>query len=75
MAKRMMMVLALGAAAALAAWALWGGFVAAGVLAVALVLGGMLIVLRRNQRDLHDLEAGRVPPEVNRALGDAPPPE
>ncbi|HEX6912197.1 MAG TPA: hypothetical protein VF142_17470 [Longimicrobium sp.] len=37
--------------------------------------GGLILVLRRNQRDLHDLQAGRVPPEVDRALGGAPPPE
>ena len=45
------------------------------MLSFAHVVGGLIVVLWRNQQDLHELEAGRVPPEVDRALGDAPPPE
>lgn len=75
MAAKMMVVLALSVVAGLIARAVWGGYAGAGTLAAVLVLGGLILVLRRNQQDLHDLEEGRVPPEVNRALGDAPPPE
>jgi hypothetical protein len=38
------------------------------------VVGAILVVLRRNQKDLHELEQGLVPDAVDEALGEPPPP-
>jgi hypothetical protein len=75
MAKTMLILVAVSVLAGLLARAVWGGYAGAGALAAVLVTGALAVVLRRNQEDLHELEAGRVPPEVDRALGHAPPPE
>jgi hypothetical protein len=63
MAMKMVIVLALGVVAGLLARAAWGGYAGAGAFAATLVVGGLVVVLRRNQRDLHEPLEGRVPPE------------
>ncbi len=73
MGRKALVVLAASLAAGLIARAAWGGFAGAGALAAVAVAGALWIVLRRNQKDLRELEAGRVPPEVDRALGEPPP--
>ena len=74
MAGKTVIVLVLAVLAGVLARAVWGGYAGAGAFAAVLVAGGLGIVLRRNHRDRAELAAGRVPPEVDRALGDAPPP-
>ena len=61
MTKAMLAVVALGVLLGLVATTIWGGRagVAAGVLAI--VLGAVILTLRRNQQDLREIEAGRDP--------------
>lgn len=74
MAKKLMIVLAaslvLGIVVALVA----GRTVGAGAFVAAAVIGAIVVVLRRNQQDLRELEAGRTIPAVEDALGEPPPP-
>lgn len=74
MAKRLMIVLAVSIAAGLLVAMAWGTYPGVGVFAAAALIGAVYVVLRRNQQDLHDLERGIVPPEVDDALGQPPPP-
>lgn len=74
MAKKLMMVLAVSLAIGLVVGFAAGRLAGVGAFTAAALIGVLVVVLRRNQQDLRDLEAGRVPPEVDDALGDAPPP-
>jgi hypothetical protein len=61
MTKAMLVVIVLGVALGFAASTIWGGLagVAAGVLVI--VLGAVVLTLRRNQADLREIEAGNDP--------------
>ena len=74
MANIVIVAVVLGAIAAYAAGSRWGMAtgVAAGVLVI--LVGLVVAVLRRNARDLEELEKGNVPDEVNDALGEDEPP-
>ena len=75
MARTLIFVLAASIAIGLVVGFAVGRLAGAGAFAASALLGAVGVVLRRNQQDLHELEAGLVPPEVDQALGEAPPPE
>lgn len=75
MTKQFMLVLAAGIAVGLAVGFAAGRLPGLGAFVAVAVGGAILVVLRRNQKDLRELEQGMVPDEVDRALGEAPPPE
>jgi hypothetical protein len=75
MAKGLILVVAASIAIGLAVGLAAGRLIGTGAFAAAFVLGAILVVLRRNQKDLRELEQGLVPPEVDQALGEPPPPE
>lgn len=73
MAKGLMGVMLAAVLAGLAAGWVWGRLPGVGVFAAVAVLGAMVLVLRRNQRDLHALEAGVPPGDVGDAIPEPPP--
>ena len=73
MAKGLMGVLVAALLAGLATGSLWGRLPGVGVFAAVAVLGAVAVVLRRNQRDLHALEAGVPPGDVGDAIREPPP--
>lgn len=75
MAKGLILVLAAGIAAGLAVGFAAGRLAGIGAFVAVAVVGAILVVLRRNQEDLRELEQGLVSPEVDQALGEPPPPE
>jgi hypothetical protein len=75
MAKALVLVLAASIAVGLAVGFVAGRLPGIGACVAVAVVGAILVVLRRNQKDLRELEQRLVPDEVDRALGDAPPPE
>jgi hypothetical protein len=75
MAKALVLVLAASIAVGLAVGFAAGRLPGIGACVAVAVVGAILVVLRRNQKDLRELEQRLVPDEVDRALGDAPPPE
>lgn len=52
----------------------FGQEVGAGLGMTLALIGAIILVLVRNQKDLPELEHGRGPKEVDQALTDAPPP-
>lgn len=50
-----------------------GQRVGAGIGVATALIGAVVVVLRRNRRDLRELEQGHVPRPVDRALGEPPP--
>jgi ABC-type branched-subunit amino acid transport system permease subunit len=70
----MLMVVGLAVLCGIVAGLVWGRLVGTGLGTALALIGAIVVVLVRNQKDLHELEQGRVPEEVDRALGDAPPP-
>lgn len=75
MTKEFLLVLAASVVIGLAVGLAAGRLAGVGAFAAGVVLGATVVVLRRNQTDLHDLERGLVPPEVDEALEHAPRPE
>ena len=74
MAKKLMVVLAVSVVLGIVVTLVAGRMAGAGSFAAAAVVGAIIVVLRRNQQDLRDLEAGLAIPEVEDALGHTPPP-
>lgn len=75
MAKALILVVAASIAVGLVVGFAAGRLPGTGAFAAAFVLGAVLVVLRRNQKDLRELEAGLPPGEVGDAITDAPRPE
>lgn len=73
MGKGLIGVLAVSLVIGLAVGFAVGRLPGVGAFAAAALIGAMLVVLRRNQQDLRELEAGIVPDEVDQALGHEPP--
>ena len=69
MAKGMVLVLAASAVIGLVAGFAAGRLAGMGAFVAAALLGAIVVVLRRNQKDLRVLEAGLVHDEVDDALG------
>ena len=65
-----MFVLAIAIAAGVASRLAWGTAVGVGAGALVLLVGAVLLVLRRNQADLEALERGRLAEEIDDVLGD-----
>lgn len=74
MVNRLLMVVGLAVLCGIVAGLVWGRLVGAGLGTAMALIGAIIVVLVRNQKDLHELEHGHVPEEVDRALGNAPPP-
>jgi ABC-type branched-subunit amino acid transport system permease subunit len=74
MTKKLMIVLAVSLAIGIVVGLFAGRTPGVGAFVAAAVIGAVIVVLRRNQQDLRDLEAGLAIPEVEDALGHAPPP-
>jgi hypothetical protein len=74
MAKKLMVVLAASLVVGIVVGLAAGRTAGAGAFAAAAVIGAIVVVLRRNQQDLRELEAGLSIPEVEDALGHTPPP-
>jgi hypothetical protein len=70
MAKRLLIVVAVAVVCAIIASLIWGRLVGVGAGAFLAIMGAIIMVLRRNQKDLHELEHGHVPEPVDRALGE-----
>ena len=66
----MMLVLLVAAAVGFAARLAWGTAVGVGVGVLLLLVGAVLLVLRRNRADLEALERGRLAEEIADVLGD-----
>lgn len=73
MSRALILVLATGVAAGLIVGWVAGRLAGVGAFAAVALLGAIAVVLRRNQQDLRELEAGLVPDEVDDALGEHPP--
>jgi Flp pilus assembly protein TadB len=71
MMKRLMIALAVAVVCGVVAGAVLGPRMGASVGILAMVIGAIVAVLVRNQKDLNELQQGRVPEAVDRALGDA----
>ncbi len=67
--KALVLVLAASIAIGIAVGFAAGRLEGIGAFAAAFVAGAIFVVLRRNQKDLRELEAGLVPDEVDQALG------
>lgn len=74
MTKKLMLVLAAAIAIGIVVMLVAGRLAGVGAFAAAALIGAVIVVLRRNQQDLRELEAGLAIPEVEDALGHAPPP-
>lgn len=74
MTKQFMLVLAASIAVGLAVGFAAGRLAGIGACVAVAVVGAILVVLRRNQKDLRELEQGQVPDPVDEALGEPPPP-
>jgi hypothetical protein len=74
MAKKLMVVLAVSVVLGIVVTLVAGRTAGAGAFAAAALIGAVIVVLRRNQQDLRELEAGLAIPEVEDALGHEPPP-
>lgn len=74
MGKRLILVLALSVVIGVIVGFTAGRLPGAGAFAAAALIGAVIVVLRRNQQDLRELEAGLVPDEVDDALGEPHPP-
>lgn len=75
MAKALILVVAAGIAVGLAVGFAAGRLAGIGAFVAVAVVGAILVVLRRNQEDLHELEAGLPPGEVGDAIEHASRPE
>jgi hypothetical protein len=73
MGMRLVLVLAIALAAGVAAGSMWDRLTGVGVFAATAVVGAMVLVLRRNQRDLQEMEAGLPPGQVGDAISERPP--
>ncbi|CAA9329579.1 MAG: hypothetical protein AVDCRST_MAG68-2421 [uncultured Gemmatimonadetes bacterium] len=71
MMKRLLIALVVAVVCGAVAGAVWGQRVGASAGILALVIGSVVAVLVRNQKDLHEMQQGHVPEPVDRALGDA----
>jgi hypothetical protein len=63
MGRSLLIVLAVGVLLGFAAGRLWGRWVGVGVGVLAIVAAAVVLVLRRNQTDLRELEMGKTPGE------------
>ena len=61
MTKAMLVVIILGVALGFGASTLWGGFVGVAAAVLVIVLGAVILTLRRNQADLREIESGKDP--------------
>jgi uncharacterized membrane protein YeaQ/YmgE (transglycosylase-associated protein family) len=71
MMKRLLIALVVAVVCGVVAGAAMGARPGASVGILALVIGAIIAVLVRNQKDLDELQRGKVPAAVDRALGDA----
>jgi hypothetical protein len=69
MLRWMLVAIALGLVAGLAASSVWGPLVGTGAGVLLVVVAAVFLVLRRNQADLKELEEGRLPEGSDRVLG------
>lgn len=72
MTRELIVVLAVALAAGLGAGSAWGRLAGVGVFAAVALVGAMVLVLRRNQRDLQQMESGLPPGEVGDAIREPP---
>lgn len=70
MMKRILMAIAVAAVGGIVAGLFVGQRAGVSIGLLIGVLGVVFAVLRRNQKDLHELQHGHVPDPVNRALGE-----
>ena len=61
MMRAMLAVVALGVVMGLVASTVWNGRVGVAAAVLVIVLGAVILTLRRNQADLREIEAGRDP--------------
>ena len=61
MTKAMLVVIVIGVALGFGASTLWSGFVGVAVGVLVIVLGAVILTLRRNQADLREIEEGKNP--------------
>jgi uncharacterized membrane protein YccC len=71
MAKQLLIVIGVGVLCGVGAGLVWGRLVGASLGILVAVVGATVAVLRRNRKDLGELERGYVPGAVDRALGNA----
>ena len=69
MARQLLVAIGIGVLCGVGAGLAWSQVVGVGVGILVAVLGATVAVLRRNRKDLDELEQGHVPEAVNRALG------
>lgn len=69
MGRQLLVVIVIGLVCGMGAGLAWGRLAGAGVGILVTVVGATILVLRRNQKDLDELEHGHVPRPVDRALG------
>ena len=70
MAKRLLIVLGAGLICGIGAGIVWDSRIGVSIGLLLAVLGTILVVLRRNEQDLEELERGQVPDAIDKALGD-----
>ena len=73
MIRSMSIAIAVAVLAGFLAAQVWGAAEGAGVGVLLIVIAAVVLVLRRNQSDLRDLEEGKVPGGPNEVLGDQEP--
>ena len=61
MAKAMLAVVVLGVALGFGTSTIWGGLTGVAAGALVIVLGAVVLTLRRNQQDLREIESGKDP--------------
>jgi uncharacterized membrane protein YccC len=69
MARQLLIVIGVGVLCGIGTGLAWGRLVGASLGILVAVLGATIMVLRRNHKDLAELEHGHVPGAVDRALG------
>ena len=74
MARQLLVAIGIGVLCGVGAGLAWRRAVGVAVGVLVAAIGATVAVLRRNRRDLDDLEHGHVPEAVDRALGDEPRP-
>ena len=70
MMRAMLVVVAVGVAAGFVASTVWNGSVGVAAAVLVMVLGAVVLTLRRNQEDLHVIEEGEDP--TPDGIGDPP---
>jgi uncharacterized membrane protein YccC len=74
MVRQLLIAIGVGVLVGVGAGLVWGRLVGASLGILVAVVGATIAVLRRNHKDLDELEHGHVPGAVDRALGNEDPP-